>query len=81
MTEENRAELFRQQQLDQQQSLVHKKKQLENFAKDAEHQKRLLLNQEQQLQEQNYEITKNSDIYLRREIELLELDKNVWNYI
>lgn len=28
-----------------------------------------------QMQEQNYQVTRNSDIYLRREIELLELDK------
>ena len=28
-----------------------------------------------EMQEQNYEVKKNSDIYLRREIELLELDK------
>lgn len=33
-----------------------------------------------EIQEENYNITKNSDVYLRKEIELLELDKNVWNY-
>ncbi|SMG67151.1 hypothetical protein BMETH_885_0 [methanotrophic bacterial endosymbiont of Bathymodiolus sp.] len=28
-----------------------------------------------EIQEENYNITKNSDVYLRKEIELLELDK------
>jgi len=63
VTEQNREELFRQQQQEQQQKLEHKQKQLENFeknaeldrikqAQDAEFQKRLLLDQQQQQQEQ-----------------------------
>lgn len=63
VTEENREELFRQQQREQQQKLEHKQKQLVNFEKnaelerikqgqDAEHQKCLLLDQQQQQQEQ-----------------------------
>ena len=63
VTEQNKNELFRQQQLEQQQQLVHQKNQLAHFAQvaelerlqqaqAAEHQKRLLQDQEQQLQEQ-----------------------------
>ena len=51
----------------------HQQEQIK-FEMDAANEKR----QEErrmEIQEQNYEITKNSDIYLRREIELLELDK------
>lgn len=62
VTEENREELFRQQQLEQQQQLEHKQRQLEDMRKNAElerikqaqdaaHQRQLLLDQEQQLQE------------------------------
>ncbi len=44
------------------------------FEMQANHKKRLE-EERMEMQEQNYKITKNSDIYLRREIELLELDK------
>ena len=63
VSEEKRAELFRQQQLEDQQKRVHQQIQFEDFEKytelerekqikDAEHQKQVLLNQELQLQEQ-----------------------------
>ena len=63
VTKEKREELFRQQQLEDQQKLVHRQVQLEHFeknaelaqqkqARDAEHQKQILLNQELQLQEE-----------------------------
>ena len=41
-----------------------------NAAKEKRQEERRM-----EIQEQNYEMTKNSDIYLRREIELLELDR------
>jgi hypothetical protein len=63
VTELNRNELFRQHQIDQEQQLAHQQKQLAHYAQAAElerlqqaqaaeHQKRLLQDQEQQLQEQ-----------------------------
>ncbi len=63
VTELNRNELFRQQQQEQQQQLEHQQKQLAHYAQvaelerlqqaqAAEHQKRLLQDQEQQLEEQ-----------------------------
>ncbi|NOR80207.1 MAG: hypothetical protein GQ529_05145, partial [Methyloprofundus sp.] len=81
VTEENKEELFRQQQEEQHQQWEHKKKQLENFAKDAElerirqaqdakHQKQLLLDQEQQLKEQ-------LEIQARLHMEKLQYDKHL----
>jgi hypothetical protein len=56
-------------QLEQEQIQKQLKFDMDIANKKREEQRRI------EMQEQNYETKKNSDIYLRREIELLELDK------